>query len=184
MKPCRTSRLFAVPVALILIAVGIGSTAPARADAFVAGRTDGLVNEVHRYDEATGALIGHYASARGAETLHGLTAGPDGHLYGVGNTLGFGAVYRFDRSRGDADPWIPFDNFDNAYDDTVTAPVYLTFGPDGDLYTSSINWGFNTGPDSGQVLRYDGTTGAFRDVFVPTGSGGLEHPGPLAFRGG
>ena len=44
----------------------------------------------------------------------------------------------------------------------------LTFGPDGNLYvSSSVN---------DQVLRYDGSTGAFLDAFVSQGSGGLDGP--------
>jgi DNA-binding beta-propeller fold protein YncE len=32
-----------------------------------------------------------------------------------------------------------------------------------------------------QILRYDGTTGAFLDAFVPAGSGGLAQPSGLVF---
>jgi hypothetical protein len=42
----------------------------------------------------------------------------------------------------------------------------MTFGPDSSLYlTSCIN---------NSVLRYDGTTGEFKDAFVKSGSGGLN----------
>jgi sugar lactone lactonase YvrE len=56
-----------------------------------------------------------------------------------------------------------------------------TFGPDGngdgamDLYVGSV--------DTNQVLRYDGLTGAFIDVFVTAGSGGLDGPFHLKFFG-
>jgi streptogramin lyase len=40
----------------------------------------------------------------------------------------------------------------------LRAPTGVTFGPDGHLYVSSAG--------SNQVLRYDGRTGAFMDVFV------------------
>jgi len=49
----------------------------------------------------------------------------------------------------------------------------LAFGPDGRLYVAAEK--------TAQVLRYDGTTGAFLDVFVTPGSGGLSQPGHLAF---
>jgi hypothetical protein len=35
--------------------------------------------------------------------------------------------------------------------------------------------------DTNSILRYDGTTGAFKGVFVPSGSGGLTTPQGLAF---
>jgi hypothetical protein len=47
------------------------------------------------------------------------------------------------------------------------------FGPDGNLYVA------NQGSD--EVLRYDGVTGAFKDVFVSPSSGGLQPPFGLAF---
>ena len=44
----------------------------------------------------------------------------------------------------------------------------LAFGPDGNLYVCS------GGTDS--ILRYNGSTGAFLNTFVTTGSGGLTGP--------
>jgi hypothetical protein len=54
----------------------------------------------------------------------------------------------------------------------------MAFGKDGHLYV-----GTRTGDDQqlGQVLRFDGTTGAFLGVFVPPGSGGLRFPDGIAF---
>jgi hypothetical protein len=49
----------------------------------------------------------------------------------------------------------------------------VEFGPDGNLYVTS--------DFTHSVLRFDGTTGAFVDVFVPSGSGGLSLPVDLAF---
>src|SRR6266568_3224619 len=40
----------------------------------------------------------------------------------------------------------------------VSGPTGLVFGPDGNLYVTSI--------DNGKVLRYNGTTGAFLNTFV------------------
>ena len=51
------------------------------------------------------------------------------------------------------------------------APTGLAFGPDGNLYVGSH--------DNDQVLRYDGTTGAFIDVFAS--DGGLSDPADLVF---
>jgi hypothetical protein len=49
----------------------------------------------------------------------------------------------------------------------------LVFGPDGNLYVSSQS--------NNSVLRYDGTTGAFIDTFIQTGSGGLNFRTYLVF---
>jgi outer membrane protein assembly factor BamB len=69
------------------------------------------------------------------------------------------------------------------YDATGGSPLVLEtgldyaldpiIGPDGDIYVSGWN--------SGQVLRYDGTTGAFIEEFVASGSGGLAKASGLAF---
>src|SRR6266404_146707 len=53
----------------------------------------------------------------------------------------------------------------------LTEPSGLTFGPDGNLYVSSVF--------SDSVLRYDGMTGVFLDAFA-TG-GGLNQPAGLVF---
>jgi hypothetical protein len=61
----------------------------------------------------------------------------------------------------------------------LTRPRVPVFGPDSnadglpDLYVASAH--------TDEVLRYDGSTGAFLDVFVAPGSGGLNGPADLAF---
>jgi hypothetical protein len=55
---------------------------------------------------------------------------------------------------------------------TLVVPADLAFGPDGNLYVA----------DEVNVVKFDGTTGAFISVFVANGSGGLLGPGILAFR--
>jgi len=55
----------------------------------------------------------------------------------------------------------------------LDAPIDLVFGPDGNLYVTSFN--------TDEVLRYNGNTGAFIDVFVSAGSAGLDNPVGLVF---
>ena len=57
----------------------------------------------------------------------------------------------------------------------MNEPGGLVFGPDGNLYVSS--------GITDEVLRYNGATGAFIDVFVTAGSGGLNEPTFLIFFG-
>jgi len=49
----------------------------------------------------------------------------------------------------------------------------MAFGPDARLYVSSAA--------DNAVYRFDGSTGAFIDVFVPAGAGNLSNPCGLAF---
>jgi titin len=52
-------------------------------------------------------------------------------------------------------------------------PLDIAFGPDSNLYIADHT--------TDQVLKYDGTTGAFLSVLITAGSGGLNTPYSLAF---
>ncbi|MCP3904707.1 MAG: DUF11 domain-containing protein, partial [Planctomycetes bacterium] len=65
------------------------------------------------------------------------------------------------------------DTFVPAGSGGLSGPLGLTFGPDRNLYVSSIG--------TNEVLRYDDLTGNFIDAFVTAGSGGLASPVGLAF---
>jgi hypothetical protein len=51
------------------------------------------------------------------------------------------------------------------------------FGPDDHRYVANA-----TGTGTGSVLRYDGESGEFFDVFVPTGTGGINGPRVILFK--
>jgi sugar lactone lactonase YvrE len=85
----------------------------------------------------------------------------------VGNTLG-DSVSRYSEATG-----AYLGEFIAAGAGGLTAPDAITLGPDDNWYVSS-----GTG-SSGQILRYDGQTGAFMGVFAQ--GGGLTRPYGSAF---
>jgi DNA-binding beta-propeller fold protein YncE len=86
---------------------------------------------------------------------------------GVGNNEDNSRILRYD----DAGNFLcVFVDSGNGLD----TPRGLAFGPDGNFYVAS------EGSDS--VLRYDGTTGAFIDTFIPPSAGNLHQPEKLIFR--
>ncbi len=60
----------------------------------------------------------------------------------------------------------------------LDGPTDLVFGPNGDLYVTSIYLNAAPAPN---IIQYDGQTGAFIRVLVPVSSGGLCAPAAIAF---
>jgi DNA-binding beta-propeller fold protein YncE len=102
-----------------------------------------------------------------------LAFGLDQNLYAAGT----GAVKRFDVATGAL-----VGDFTSGR--TPFEVEGIAFGPDQNLYVSSFN-SCAPGPacttTTGEILRFDGKFGTFIDVFVPNGTGGLQHPGGIAF---
>jgi streptogramin lyase len=128
---------------------------------------------VVRYDTATGASQTLVAPGSGGlVNADGVTVGPDGAVYVCSETGK--RVLRFDRATG-----AYLGDFVAAGSGGLGQCEDLAFGPDGNLYVTNPESDAN--PRNDQVLRYDGATGAFRDVFVTTRSGGLHTPSGLVF---
>jgi hypothetical protein len=139
----------------------------ARADFFVF-----WPSRVFRYNENTGALISQTPKNFDTETIDAAAIGPDGDLYGLGNSMGFGAVFRFDGTTG-------------AYkskfiNDAGSIPECMEFGPDGDLYVSEIYSPDWSQPGTFQVNRFDGKTGAAKEPLIPT-SENVQSGGAMTF---
>jgi hypothetical protein len=143
-------------------------------------------NSILRYDGTTGAFLGAFvpSGSGGLDHPRGLVIGPDGNLYVVSGTLtGGDAVLRFQGPTGPAPGAFLGTFVAVGSGGLVSADTALLFGPDGkkdgklDLYVGSCQFKLfpnATVPGTNEVLRYDGTTGAFVDVFVGPDSGGLD----------
>jgi hypothetical protein len=120
--------------------------------------------EIMRWNPTTGQFLGDFVDSNATNDLNrpeGIVFGPDGNLY-VGS-------FRADAS--DTDKILEFSGTTGAYlgkidTDQVGQPrafaQALLFGPGGKLFVPITA----NGPDSGEVRRYDVSTGTF-DVFVP-----------------
>lgn len=150
------------------IASGLGSAVGVAVDAagnvYIASRSSG---DVYKYD---GNTLTTFAAGIGAETLYLL---PDGYLY-----VSSGGLNKILRYKLDGTPW---GAGGNTMDPTfasgggLNSPQGITFGPDNNLYVSSYY--------SNNVLRYNGVTGEFIDVFTQPG-GDIQGAWGLVFTPG
>jgi hypothetical protein len=125
--------------------------------------------EIMRWDPVTGNFLGSFVTSDATNDLNrpeGIVFGPDGNLY----------VCSFRANASDTDKIEEFNGTTGAYIgkidlDQVGQPrefaQALLFGPDGKLFVPITG----SGPDTGEVRRYDVSTGSF-DVFVPPSSAG------------
>lgn len=117
---------------------------------------------VLRYNGATGAFIDTFAS--GVSDAAGMAFGPDKNLY-VANAGDPGTVTKLNGMTG-----APLGEIKGG---GLSDPEGIVFGPDGNLYVANVN--------TNEILRFNGSTGAFIDTFVSAGSGGLLNPRDLVF---
>lgn len=127
-------------------------------------------NNVVIFDDYTGHYQGELISSQaGLESPDMMAYRADGYLYiSSGNTPEASAILRFDLATRKL-----IDRF--ATGGGLIRPYGLAFSPDGNLYVSSFL--------SDQILRYDGQTGQFIDVFAETDGTptGLNGPNELLF---
>ena len=157
---------------------------------FLVGNTRG--NNVLRFDGNTGNLIGEFipAASGGLSKPDTVIFGPDGNSDGKSDIyiasgdkpaksgeMAASAVLRYDGITGAFIDKFVGDNPNTATDETggLSRPYGLAFGPDGNFYVSSFL--------TDQILRYNGKTGQFIDVFAAGNqqAGGLNGPNGLLF---
>jgi len=157
---------------------------------FLVGNSRG--NNVLRFDGNTGNFLGEFISpgSGGLSNPDTIVFGPDGNgddksdIYVAsgdkpGNSAEptASAVLRYDGITGAFIDKFVGDDPNTAADETggLFRPYGLAFGPDGNFYVSSFL--------SDQILRYNGQTGQFIDVFASGNqqAGGLNGPNGLLF---
>jgi hypothetical protein len=104
---------------------------------------------------------------QGLNTPENIVLDSNGDL--LVTNVGSGNITRYD-ARGSF-----LGEFIGAGSGGLGTPSCITVGPDGNIYICSR--------DTDQVLRYDGDTGAFIDVFIEAGDGELSQPVNLVFAG-
>jgi hypothetical protein len=168
----RTS-LARIILSTVIFVSAIADTANA-SDLFVLNRTASA--SVLRFDSTTGAFLGTFvpAGSGGLSYANDLTFGPDGNLYisqKPGADYITSTVLRYNGTTGDfIDVFVPPGS------GSVNTATAIRFGRDGNLYVADFNDGIAS---SGDVKRFNGTTGAFIDAF--TSGYGMSHPSGLTF---
>jgi DNA-binding beta-propeller fold protein YncE len=121
-------------------------------------------NQVLRYDGTTGNFKGVFAI--GITEPRGITFDSAGRMYV--SSLADDSVLRFSSTGQFLNFFVPTFSLGGLED-----PAAMKFGPDGNFYVASEG--------TGEILRYNGVTGAFIDVFTgPSLGSGIA--GPLDFQ--
>ncbi len=124
--------------------------------------------KVLRYSGSTGSFLDDFADQNVCSSPRAILFGADGNLYVADESATGAVVWRFDGQSGNF-----LGYFVAPSSGGLVHPLYMVFGPDGDLYVGEVH-------DS-SVKRYDGTTGAYKRDFVAAGVGGMSHPQGLVF---
>lgn len=119
-------------------------------------------DNVVRFEAQGGAFLGEFVAAGrgGLNAAHHFSFGPDGHFYVASYFTS--SVMRYDGATGEPLPG-PLGAGGTAQfvppgSGGLDFPLGIAFGPDQNLYVASFVNSF--------ILRYDGRTGAFMDIFA------------------
>jgi len=150
--------------ALVLLALAMVLLPPmavsVRADLFVSNSPPGPADSVKRYSDS-GTYLGDFAVNPDLAinpNFRGVAFGPDRNLYVV--HFNSDKVLRFNGVTG-----AYIDTFVSSGSGELDRPMDMAFGPDGNMYVVS-EYGGNPDDVKGAVLRYNGATGAFVDLFA------------------
>lgn len=124
-------------------------------------------DKVGRFDLDDGTWLGDLGPTDDLDGALGIVVGADGDIY-VGSEES-NMVLRFSGADGSfVARFVADDPATRGMDETggLSGPGAVLFGPDGSLFVSSF--------DSDAILRYDGATGAFLDVFADMGVDGPD----------
>jgi hypothetical protein len=123
---------------------------------------------VGRFDLDDGTFLGNLGETEDLDGALGIVVGPDGDIFVASEEANM--VLRYSGADGSYVGPFVVDDPRTKLDETggLSGPGAVLFAADGALLVSSF--------DSDAILRYDGTSGAFVDVLVPTGTGGLDGP--------
>jgi len=119
-----------------------------------------LNDRVLRYDGATGSFLDTFVSGGGLDGPSGLAVIPADTRDLLVASRANGRVIRYEGATG-----APVGNFVLPARYGLETPFGMAFGPDGNLYVANGIKDDLTGPVENTVLRYDGASGVFIDVF-------------------
>jgi len=125
--------------------------------------TNSNIDTVLKQNGTTGAFISNFATS--VEDAAGLVFGPNNNLFVV-NSSDPGSVTVLNATTGALKTTVDAGGL-------LSDPEGVTIGPDKNIYVANT--------DNSNVLKFNGTTGAFMGKFVTDGSGGLNGPRGVAF---
>lgn len=125
--------------------------------------TNSDTDTVLRLNGTTGAFMNDFATS--VEDAAGLVFGPNNNLFVV-NSSDPGSVTVLNATTGALKTTVDAGGI-------LSDPEGVTIGPDKNIYVANT--------DNNNVLKFNGTTGAFIGKFVKDGSGGLNGPRGVAF---